>query len=95
MDKFFRVILYLILTFIVTVFLLIYFLKPVSNEISGSSKSVNIVEKQNYFEGFGGGDIITNISVEEQNMVENSSAQQGYIPQENGTGFYFVKEKNK
>lgn len=50
-------------------------------------------EAQNYFEGFGGGDSITTISVEEQNMVENSTAQQGFVPQENGTGFYFVKNK--
>ncbi|MEH7514222.1 hypothetical protein V7146_16030 [Gottfriedia acidiceleris] len=94
MDKFFRVILFLILTFIVIVFLLIFFFKPASNEISGSSKVVHNVEKQNYFVGFGFGDIITNLAVEEQNKVENSPAQQGFIPQENGTGFYFVKEKN-
>ncbi|MEH7455092.1 hypothetical protein [Gottfriedia acidiceleris] len=94
MEKFFRVILFLILTFIVIVFLLIFFLQPASNEISGSSKSVQIVEEENYSEGFGGGDIITTITVEEQKMVENSLAQQGFIPQENGTGFYFVKEKN-
>ena len=94
MEKFFRVILFLILTFIVIVFLLIFFLKPASNEISASSKSVHIVEKQNYSEGFGGGDSITTVSVNEQKMVENSPAQQGFVPQENGTGFYFVKEKN-
>ncbi|MEB2494579.1 hypothetical protein SOP93_26205 [Peribacillus frigoritolerans] len=40
-----------------------------------------------------GKDITTVITAEEQNMVENSSAQQGFVPQENGTGFYFVKEK--
>jgi hypothetical protein len=28
-------------------------------------------------------------------MVENSSAQQGFVPRENGTGFYFIKEKWK
>ncbi|SFC94637.1 hypothetical protein [Bacillus sp. UNCCL81] len=94
MEKFFRVILFLILTFIVIVILLIFFLKPASNEISGSSKSVQIVEEENYSEGFGGGDIITTVAVEGQNMVENSSAQQGFVPQENRTGFYFVKEKS-
>lgn len=95
MEKFFRVILFLILTFIVIVFLLIFFLKPGSkSEISGSSKSVHIVEKQNYSEGFGGGDFITTVTVEEQKMVENSPVQQGFVPQENGIGFYFVKEKN-
>ncbi|PFH90641.1 hypothetical protein [Bacillus sp. AFS088145] len=51
------------LTFIVIVFLLIFFLKPGSkSEISGSSKCVHIVEKQNYSEGFGGGDNITTVS---------------------------------
>jgi hypothetical protein len=86
MGNLFRVILLLILTFIVIVFLLIFFLKPgANNEISGSSKSVNIVEKQNYFKGFGGGDSITTVSIEEQNIVEDSSAQQGFVPQENGT----------
>ena len=40
-----------------------------------------------------GKDVTTVITVEEQNMVENSPAQQGFVPQENGTGFYFVKEK--
>ncbi|MGG2028706.1 hypothetical protein AB1282_23660 [Gottfriedia sp. S16(2024)] len=40
MGNFFRVILFLILTFIAIVFLLIFFLKPgPKNEISGSSKS--------------------------------------------------------
>jgi hypothetical protein len=38
-------------------------------------------------------DVTTVITVEEQNMVENSSAQQGFVPQENGTGFYFTKGK--
>ncbi|MCP1491941.1 hypothetical protein J2Y73_001972 [Peribacillus frigoritolerans] len=41
-----------------------------------------------------GKDVTTVITAEEQNMVENSSAQQGFVPQENGTGFYFVKENN-
>ncbi|UOK57692.1 hypothetical protein MGI18_25590 [Bacillus sp. OVS6] len=40
-----------------------------------------------------GKDVTTVITVEERNMVENSSAQQGFVPQENGTGFYFTKEK--
>ncbi|MEW5596864.1 hypothetical protein ABGT24_25860 [Peribacillus frigoritolerans] len=38
-------------------------------------------------------DVTTVLTAEEQNMVENSSAQQGFVPQENGTGFYFEKEK--
>ncbi|MDQ0860992.1 hypothetical protein [Bacillus sp. V2I10] len=40
-----------------------------------------------------GKDVTTNITVEEQNMVENSSSQQGFFSQKNGTGFYFTKEK--
>ncbi|PEZ01494.1 hypothetical protein CN326_21155 [Bacillus sp. AFS018417] len=52
-------------------------------------------EEQNYREGntADGKDITTTITVEEQEMVENSSAQQGFVPQENGTGFYFEKQK--
>jgi len=81
MKKFFRVILFLILTFIVIVFLLIFILSPgPKNEISGSSKSVHNIEEQNYIEGFGDREIITTITVEEQNKVENSSAQQGFVP---------------
>lgn len=38
-------------------------------------------------------EIITTISVEEQNMVENGPYQQGFVSQENGTGFYFLKVK--
>ncbi|MGY3312496.1 hypothetical protein ACV242_000992 [Peribacillus simplex] len=38
-------------------------------------------------------DVTTVLTAEEQNLVENSSAQQGFVPQENGTGFYFEKEK--
>ncbi|MDM5450952.1 hypothetical protein [Peribacillus simplex] len=40
-----------------------------------------------------GKDVYTVITVEEQEMVENRSAQQGFVPQENGTGFFFKKEK--
>ncbi|MDO7484910.1 hypothetical protein Q5O89_01070 [Peribacillus frigoritolerans] len=40
-----------------------------------------------------GKDVTTVKTAEEQNMVENSSAQQGFVPQENGTGFYFEKIK--
>ncbi|MBZ5753041.1 stage II sporulation protein P [Metabacillus rhizolycopersici] len=38
-------------------------------------------------------DITTVISVEEQNMIENMSVKEGFVPQENGTGFFFTKEK--
>ncbi len=84
------------------VFTLIFFLSPVSSNKSGSSSTISyfnltkrydiISEEENYLEWFTSGDIVTNITIEEQNMVENSLAQQGFIPQDNGTSFYFVKE---
>jgi len=51
-------------------------------------------EEQDYREGnpAEGKDITTNITVEEQNMVEKSSFKQGFVPQENGTGFFFEKK---
>ncbi|MGE7946720.1 hypothetical protein [Lysinibacillus sp. NPDC093688] len=36
-------------------------------------------------------DITTVITKEEQNMVENMAAKESYVPQENGTGFFFIK----
>ncbi|MRX73725.1 hypothetical protein GJU40_16410 [Bacillus lacus] len=33
------------------------------------------------------------ITAEEQNIVENSLASTGFVPQENGPGFYFSKKK--
>ncbi|MBZ5752188.1 hypothetical protein [Metabacillus rhizolycopersici] len=39
------------------------------------------------------GDQLLVITVEEQNMVENSSALSGFVPQENGPGFFFEKVK--
>ncbi|MEH7403759.1 hypothetical protein V7148_22645 [Gottfriedia acidiceleris] len=52
-------------------------------------------EEQDYREGNAaeGKDITTTITAEEQNMVEKSSSKQGFVPQENGTDFYFVKVK--
>ncbi|CAH0314187.1 hypothetical protein [Peribacillus sp. Bi134] len=52
-------------------------------------------EEQDRREGMAaeGKDVTTVITAEEQNMVENSSAQQGFVSQKNGTGFYFIKEK--
>lgn len=46
-------------------------------------------ERENQIEE---GDQYTVITVEEQNMVENSLDVSGFVPQENGTGFYFKKE---
>lgn len=62
---------------------------------NGNQYRVVSREEQDRLEGMiaEGKDLYTFISAEEQNMVENSSAQQGFVPQENGTGFYFVRVK--
>jgi hypothetical protein len=62
---------------------------------NGDQNRIISVEEQNRREGNVAGEknVTTNISVEEQNMVESSSAQQGFVPQENGTGFFFTKVK--
>lgn len=61
----------------------------------GDKYKVVTVEEQNMREKktIEGKNVKTVITVEEQNMVENSSALSGIVPQENGTGFYFVKIK--
>ena len=66
----------------------------VSSKQTGTYKLVTR-EDQDRREGMvaEGKDVTTVITAEEQNMVENSSAQQGFVPQENGTGFYFEKDK--
>ena len=38
-------------------------------------------------------EITTVITKEEQNKVENMSVKEGLVPQENRTGFLFIKEK--
>lgn len=38
-------------------------------------------------------DYTTVITTEEQNEVENSTVQSGFVSQENGTGFFFEKAK--
>ncbi|MGE7879730.1 hypothetical protein [Peribacillus muralis] len=40
-----------------------------------------------------GKDVYTVITAEEQDMVEDGLAQQGFVPQENGSGIFFKKEK--
>ncbi|MCM3574038.1 hypothetical protein M3172_12640 [Mesobacillus subterraneus] len=62
---------------------------------NGDQYRVISVEEQNRREGYvaEGNSLTTTISVEEQNMVEKSSAKQGFVPQENGTGFFFSKVK--
>ncbi|MEP9409564.1 hypothetical protein ABKP09_25125 [Peribacillus frigoritolerans] len=66
----------------------------VSSKQTDTYKLVTRVE-QDRREGMvaDGKDATTVITAEEQNMVENSSAQQGFVPYENGTGFYFEKEE--
>lgn len=62
---------------------------------NGDQYRVISVEEQNRREGkvARGKNVTTTILVEEQNVVENSLAQQGFVPQENGTGFFFTKIK--
>ena len=38
-------------------------------------------------------DITTVITAEEQKMVEKMPVKEGFVPQENGTGFFYIKEK--
>ncbi|MGE7602495.1 hypothetical protein ACQKL5_08275 [Peribacillus sp. NPDC097675] len=72
--------------------------KTEASEVSSKQTDTNkhvTREEQERREGMlvEGKDAYTVITVEEQNMVENSSTQQGFVSQENGTGFYFEKEK--
>ena len=65
-------------------------------DLSGEDKiRVVTVEEQELYENKAveGKDIETVITAGEQNRVENSSALSGFVPQENGQGFYFIKEK--
>lgn len=62
---------------------------------NGNKIRVVTVEEQEVRESKAteGKDLKTVITVEEQNRVENSSVLSGFVPQENGQGFYFIKEK--
>lgn len=62
---------------------------------NGDKIRVVTVEEQEVCENkaIEGKDIKTVITAGEQNRVENSSALSGFVPQENGQGFYFIKEK--
>ena len=65
-------------------------------DLSGEGRiRVVTVEEQEFYENKAveGKDIKTVITAEEQNRVENSSAISGFVPQEKGQGFYFIKEK--
>lgn len=67
----------------------------VSSKQTDTFKLVVTKEEQDRREGIvaEGKDVTTGITVKEQNMAENSSAQQGFFSQKNGPGFYFTKEK--
>lgn len=60
----------------------------------GDKVRVVTVEEQEVRENkaIEGKDLITVITAEEQNRVENSSAFSRFVPQENGQGFYFIKD---
>ncbi|MFP7296934.1 hypothetical protein [Neobacillus niacini] len=62
---------------------------------NGDEYRVISVEEQNQREGNVAREknVTTLISMEEQNMVENSATQQGFVPQENGSGFFFARVK--
>lgn len=65
-------------------------------EVSDGDKyKVVTVEEQEVRENMTvkGKDLKTVITAEEQNRVENSSAISGFVSQENGQGFYFIKER--
>ncbi|MCA0987252.1 hypothetical protein [Guptibacillus algicola] len=58
----------------------------------GDQTRVVTVEEQNSHEKRVPIDIATVITAEEQTMVESSSIVEGFVPQENGIGFYFKKK---
>lgn len=62
---------------------------------NGDKIRVVTVEEQELRENkaIEGKDLQIVITVEEQNRVENSSDLSGFVPQENGQGFYFIKEQ--
>ena len=65
-------------------------------DLSGEDRiRVVTVEEQELYENKAveGKDIETVITADEQNRVENSSALSGFVPQENGQGIYYIKEK--
>ncbi|MEW9674443.1 hypothetical protein [Ammoniphilus sp. 3BR4] len=58
----------------------------------GDQYRVVTVEEQNMREK-NEKDRTTVITAEEQSMVESSTDLEGFVPQEDGTGFFFKKEK--
>ncbi|WP_088071871.1 hypothetical protein [Gottfriedia luciferensis] len=63
-------------------------------QTNGDQSKLITIEEQNRRESkvVEGTDVKTHITADEQNMVENSSAKQGFVQQENGTGFFFEKK---
>lgn len=62
---------------------------------NGDFIKVVTVEEQNLRENktVQNDEFTTVITAKEQQKVENSGALSGFLPQENGPGFYFIKEK--
>ena len=62
---------------------------------NGDKVKVVTVEEQEAHESKAIDDknIKTFVTAEEQNRVENSSALSGFVPQQNGPGFFFEKVK--
>ncbi|MCA0983513.1 hypothetical protein LCL89_05530 [Halobacillus yeomjeoni] len=67
--------------------------KGETNDQLGDTNRVVTAEEQNKVENKTVEDksVTTVITAEEQNRVENSSAPSGFVKQEDGTGFYFMK----
>ncbi|MYL44287.1 hypothetical protein GLV94_01380 [Virgibacillus halodenitrificans] len=65
------------------------------DEGNGDKVKVVTVEEQEAYENqsIDGKDVKTVITLEEQNTGESSPNLSGFIPQQNGTGFYFEKAK--
>lgn len=61
---------------------------------NGDKYKIVTVEEQHVLENkaIEGKDLITVITAEEQNRVENSLTVSGFVSQENGHGFNFIKE---
>ena len=59
-----------------------------STEVSGQEKPTKVESVQAFSNE---GDVLTVVTAEEQNMIENSSLSSGFLQQDNGTGVFFEK----
>lgn len=66
------------------------------DEENGDKVRVVTVEEQEAYENpsFDDKDVKITITAEEQKRVESSPAFSGFLPQQNGTGFYFERERS-